>query len=413
MKYFRVEYMARGKKGFKMMKAQTKKDVIALTKGKVPGVVLKIDEIEAPLEDRVKDFVENVQKSIFKSKIRPENLIASIRQLAVMANAGISIHDSIREVGVASVDPALQMIFKNIDDDLNAGLSLTEAATKFKDDLGNITVSMIEMGETTGNMAESLVTLAEIMQDILDNRKKIKKALAYPRNVLIAISVAFTVLMSYVVPKFKQIFEELGANLPAPTKLLLFFERMINQHGMILLMVIFGTIFTIKFMLRTKVEFRRVWDEKILKVYLIGNLILYGSMSRFTLIFSELTKAGLPVTEALDTSVMTIENLYLKEKLGGVKLSIQKGQTLTESFRETNLFEGMLLQMIKAGEEGGSVSEMVSNVANYYKAQLDDLIENLTSYVEPILLAFISAMVLLIALGIFMPMWEMGSAVKS
>ncbi len=413
MKYFRVEFINRGKKGHKMMRAPTKKDVTNLAKGKVPGIVLKIDEVSPPLEDRLKDIMENIQGALFKKKINSDALISSLKQLAVMTHAGISIHDSIREIGKAAEDEVLKEIFMQMNDDLNSGLSLTESATKFKEELGNITVSMIEMGETTGNMAESLIKLAEILDDTLANQKQIKKALAYPRNVGIAIVVAFAILMSYVVPKFKEIFAELDFPLPLPTKIMLACEEAINQHGVLLISSVVITVVVIKFVLRSSVEAREWKDKNILKVYLIGNLILYGSMSRFTLIFAELVKAGLPVTEALDTAVMTIENLELKKKLGNVKLSIEKGMNLTDSLRETELFESMLIQMIKAGEEGGSVSEMIANVANYYKQKLQELIDNLSSYVEPIMLAAITAMVLLIALGIFMPMWEMGSAAKN
>ena len=413
MKYFKIQYIARGKKGFKMMKAQTKKDMTNLAKGKVPGVILKIDEVSAPLEDKFKDLMHDISNSIIKKQINPDALIGSLKQLAVMTNAGISIHDSINEIGKAAEDETLREIFLQMNDDLNAGMSLTESATKFKEPLGDITVSMIEMGETTGNMSESLVKLAGILSDTLNNKKQIKKALAYPRNVGIAIVVAFTILMSYVVPKFKAIFEELDFPLPLPTKIMLFCEEMINQHGMKLLIGIVVSVVIIKFILRTQLKAREWKDKKILKVYLIGNLILYGSMSRFTLIFAELVKAGLPMTDALDTATMTIENLELKAKLGNVKFSIEKGENLTESLKKTELFESMLIQMIKAGEEGGSVSEMIANVANYYKQKLQELIDNLSSYVEPIMLAAITAMVLLIALGIFMPMWEMGSAAKN
>ena len=413
MKYFKIQYIARGKKGFKMMKAQTKKDMTNLAKGKVPGVILKIDEVSAPLEDKFKDLMHDISNSIIKKQINPDALIGSLKQLAVMTNAGISIHDSINEIGKAAEDETLREIFLQMNDDLNAGMSLTESATKFKEPLGDITVSMIEMGETTGNMSESLVKLAGILSDTLNNKKQIKKALAYPRNVGIAIVVAFTILMSYVVPKFKAIFEELDFPLPLPTKIMLFCEEMINQHGMKLLIGIVVSVVIIKFILRTQLKAREWKDKKILKVYLIGNLILYGSMSRFTLIFAELVKAGLPMTDALDTATMTIENLELKAKLGNVKFSIEKGENLTESLKKTELFESMLIQMIKAGEEGGSVSEMIANVADYYKQKLQELIDNLSSYVEPIMLAAITAMVLLIALGIFMPMWEMGSAAKN
>ena len=130
------------------------------------------------------------------------------------------------------------------------------------------------------------------------------------------------------------------------------------------------------------------------------------------MIFTELIRAGIPVVEALDTAVITTENEYLKEKLSLVKVSVERGVNLTESFRETGLFEGMLIQMIKAGEQGGALDQMLDKVAEYYKIKFQDLIENISSYIEPIMLGFIAGMVLLLALGIFLPMWDMAQTVK-
>ena len=130
------------------------------------------------------------------------------------------------------------------------------------------------------------------------------------------------------------------------------------------------------------------------------------------MIFTELIRAGIPVVEALDTAVITTENEYLKEKLSLVKVSVERGVNLTESFKETGLFEGMLIQMIKAGEQGGALDQMLDKVAEYYKIKFQDLIENISSYIEPIMLGFIAGMVLLLALGIFLPMWDMAQTVK-
>jgi len=414
MKYFEVNYIQQRKRGSEIVKAMTRKDAILMMKARIPnGTVLKAYEVSAPLEHRIEDLKESIFGAMTKKKIKVESLISAIRQLAVMTNAGISIHDSIREVTKATVDKDLKAIFEQIDDDLNSGKSLTEAMMPFKYQVGDITIAMIELGENTGNMSESLTKLSEVLEEMMENAKKLKSAMRYPITVIIAIGVAFTILMMYVVPKFKEIFEKLGADLPAPTKVLLFLEHAINTYGHFILLGIIAIVAYHKFLYKTNDDYKRKADQYILKVYLIGNVIFFASMSRFMLIFTELVRAGIPIAEALDTAVITIDNEEIKDKLATVKVAVERGSNLTEAFEATGLFEGMLIQMIKAGESGGALDKMLEKVSDYYKNRFNDIIENLSAYIEPILIGFIAGMVLMLALGIFMPMWDMASAVKN
>ncbi|MDY0238610.1 MAG: type II secretion system F family protein, partial [Campylobacterales bacterium] len=310
-------------------------------------------------------------------------------------------------------DKRLKEIFAQADDDLNSGLSLTESLTNFKDDLGDVTIAMVELGENTGNMAESLEKLAEILEEVYENGQKFKKAIRYPITVVIAIAIAFTILMVYVVPKFKSIFDKFKSELPLPTKILLWLENLISNYGFFVLAGIVGVFFVSKYMYNNNEEFKNFVDEHIFKVYLIGDIVFYSTMSRFNLVFTELVRAGIPVGDALDTSLLTISNSFLKRKLSGVKISVQRGVSLTKSFEETGLYEGMLIQMIGAGEQSGSLDTMLEKVTNYFKSKFNNIIDNIASYIEPILIGFIAAIVLLLALGIFMPMWDMAQAVKN
>jgi general secretion pathway protein F/MSHA biogenesis protein MshG len=412
MKYYEIHSLFKGKRVIKVMKAQNRGDAIGMAKSKTPGVIVSAKETSAPVEDQLENFKNNMMDMLIKKSIKMKDLIAAIRQLSVMTDAGISIHDSIKEVSGATVDTTLKKIFERIDDDLNSGLSLTEAMMSFRYELGDVTIAMVELGESTGNMAESLEKLAEILEEIEENRQKFKKALRYPITVIVAIGVAFTILMVYVVPKFKSIFEKLKADLPLPTKILLHMEHMVNNYGHLLLIGLIVIIITFKYLLRNSEEFKAKYDRYILKVYLIGNITFYATLSRFTLVFTELIRAGIPISDALDTALLTLDNVHLKKQLAAVNTSVGRGVSLTESFKETGLFEGMLIQMIHAGEQSGTLDKMLDKVTNYFKSRFNDIIDNIASYIEPILLAFIAGMVLLMALGIFMPMWDMAQAVK-
>lgn len=413
MKYFEVNYLFKGQKTKTVVKAPARNDAIAIAKLKIPGVILNIKETSAPLEDQMSELKDQITNAIFRKKIKMPDLIAAMRQLSVMTNAGISIHDSVKEVAAATVDKTLKEIFNSVNEDLNAGLSLTQALMTYRDQVGDVTLAMIELGESTGNMAESLEKLSEILEEIEENRQKFKKAMRYPITVVTAIAIAFTILMIYVVPKFKEIFAQLKAELPLPTKILLFMENMINHYGLYLLAAIVGTIVFFQYMIKNNEEFKKKFDFYILKVYLIGDIIFYATLSRFCLVFTELIRAGIPIADALDTSLLTLENTHLKKRLSAVKISVQRGISLTESFRDTELLEGMLIQMIQAGEQSGTLDKMLEKVTQYYKSRFSQIIDNIASYIEPILLGFIAAMVLLMALGIFMPMWDMAKAVKS
>ncbi len=412
--YYEVNYFKDGKRDKSLVKAISRRDAISLAKGKFSGAtILKIKETTPPLDVQINDLKEKYFGKISQKKANVEQLVSAIRQLAVMTNAGISIHDSIIEVTKSTVDPQLKEIFKVVDEDLNSGKSLTESMAKYQYQVGDVTVAMIELGESTGNISESLTKLADILEEMMENTKKLKSALRYPITVIVAIAIAFTILMVYVVPKFEDIFSKLGANLPTPTVILIACEHAINNYGIFILAGLIGIIAYHKHMYKNSDEYKRKADEYYLKIYLIGNLIFYASMSRFMLIFTELVRAGIPIADALDTAVLTIDNENIKEKLSIVKTQVERGANLTDAFKETGLFEGMLIQMIKAGEAGGALDAMLEKVSDYYKDKFNNIIDNLSSYIEPILIGFIAGMVLMLALGIFMPMWNLAQAVKS
>lgn len=415
MKNYEVEFVKDGRRQKMFIKASDSVSAKNIAKRSNSGTIMKVGETkDVPLSHQLDELKNTVTRLISGGgKIKVPNLVASIRQLAVMTNAGISIHDSIKEVANSTEDKRLKEVFSVINDDLNAGLSLSESAGKFRNELGDLTIAMISLGEQTGNIAEALVKLSELLQEVWDNQQKFKKAMRYPITVLVAIAAAFLILIIFVVPKFKDIFEELGADLPAPTKLLFAIEHALSSYGIYMAIALFALIFIIKRLLRTSDEFKKGWDKAILKIYLIGNIVFFSTMSRFVLIFTELVRAGIPIAEALDTANKMVDNHALKIKLGTVRIAVQQGVSLTDAFRNTEIFESMLIQMISAGEQSGSLDKMLGNVASYYKMKFDNIIDNISSYIEPILLFFMAGMVILLALGIFMPMWDLGSAVKS
>ena len=411
MKYFVVTVLTRGKKEEFGLYAEDKKEANNNAKLKYTGIIIKVVEAPEPFDMKLKKLKEELFANLQKKKIKPDALIAAIRQLAVMTNAGISIHDSLSEIAKATSDEALKTVFSKVADDINSGHSLSKAMSNFRFEVGNLTIAMIQLGEKTGNLDEALYSLANMLEEIRANIVKFKKAMAYPRNVMIAMAIAFTILISYVVPQFKAIFEELHAELPLPTIILLKLEYLFNNYGPYLLAAIFIIFSVSKYLINNNKEIRFKWHQFLLKTYLIKNIIKFSTLSRFTLVFSELIRAGIPIAEALATSVDMIDNLPLKQKLQSVIFTVEKGGTLNKGLEETELFENMIIQMISAGEDSGTLDAMVNKVAEYYKMRFDAIIDGLSEAIEPIMLLIIASLVILLALGIFLPMWDMGNAV--
>ncbi|PTB88141.1 type II secretion system protein F [cyanobacterium G8-9] len=414
MKYFSVTVMEKGKKRQEILKADNRMAAVSIAKQKFPRTMItKAVETSAPLEDSIAQLFAGLKKSS-KSKIPIQDKISTIRQIAVMTDAGIAINDTLAEVSDNTQNKQLKEIYAKINNDINAGNSMSDAMETYTEEFGHVALAMTNLGERTGNISESYHKLADIMESIRDNTAKFKKAIRGPMITLIAMAIAFTVLIMVVVPKFKDIFSKFKTELPLPTRILLNLEWAFSNYGLIIVILFAGVIFTIKFMYKNNKDFKYQMDKLLIhpKFYLINKAIFLSTMHKYNLVFGELVKSGIPVSEALDTAVGMVDNAAIKEQLLTVNANIGRGMSLAESFQITGLYENMLLQMIKAGEAGGQLDAMLDKVTQYYDMEFQDLIDNLSAYIEPIMMFFISILVLLMALGIFMPMWDLGKAVK-
>ena len=414
MKYFSVTVMEKGKKRQELVKAAHKMSAVQIAKQKFPHTMItKAIETSAPLEDTIAQLFAGLKKTS-KSKIPIHDKISTIRQIAVMTDAGIAINDTLAEVSDNTDNKQLKEIYAKVNADINAGNSMSDAMEPYTEEFGHVALAMTNLGERTGNISESYHKLADIMENIRDNTAKFKKAIRSPLITLTAMAIAFTILIMVVVPKFKDIFSKFKTELPMPTQILLKLEWAFSNYGLLILVIFAVAIFTIKFMYKNNKDFKYKMDKLMIhpKFYLINKAIFLSTMHKYNLVFGELVKSGIPVSEALDTAVGMVDNEAIKRQLLTVNANIGRGMSLAESFQITGLYENMLLQMIKAGEAGGQLDAMLDKVTDYYDMEFQDLIDNLSAYIEPIMMFFIAGLVLLMALGIFMPMWDLGQAVK-
>lgn len=414
MGYFKVSLIHKGKRQAQIIEAENKngaKDKIKHKYGS--AIITKIESTSAPLDVITKDFFADLQKQ-FKKKININDKIATIRQIAVMTDAGLPIHDTLADVAVNTQNKQLSDIYYSISGDIDAGKSLSDSMERYRDEFGHITLAMAKLGERTGSIATSFTKLASILESIRDNSAKFKKAIRYPLITLTAMAIAFTILIMVVVPKFKEIFKQFKTELPLPTKILLGMEYILSNYGLFVLIGLIGIIYGTLYYYKNNKDFKLKVDKVLIdkRFYLINKVVFLSTMHRYTLVLGELIKSGIPVSEALNTAVGMVDNLAIRQKLEGVNANIGRGFSLSESFEQTGLFENMLLQMIRAGEASGQLDNMLEKVTQYYDMQFQSIIDNLSSYIEPIMMFFIAGLVLLMALGIFMPMWDLGKAAK-
>jgi len=413
MKYYKVKMFYKGKQQEFYIKSLNKAEAIIDAKKTYPGLLVKIEESEMPFEERVKVLKDIIKSRILRKKLNYPSFIASIRQLAVLIKAGISLKDALEDIGNNTKDPLIKELFLKAAEAIDSGKTLSDVFAEYEEYVGGIALAMVRLGEQTGDLVMALNYLADIYDNMYQNRRKMIKALRYPIITLIAIAIAFVILILLVVPKFKAIFEQLHANLPLPTRILLGMEYVLEHYGFLTLFIFISIVVVLMFLYKTSKKFKYQVDKILLKTYLIGSIIEYASLHRFLLTLSSLLKSGIPLLDALKISEGIIENEIIKEKINTIIKGINQGRTLSEMLTETNLVNYIALRMISAGENSGELDIMLENASKYYEERFEDLIDNMQASIEPIMLTIIGSLVLLIALGIFLPMWDLANAARN
>ena len=410
--YFIVTYLKNGKKLKKVIEAENKLDASKKFKVLKLGIFLRAEETEEPFEIKLEKLKKEFLDKITRSKIDLEEYVAVLEQIYVMLDASLSLNDVISNVSENVKNKKLKEVLDTLNQDIRSGMNVSSSLKKFENEIGKLSISMVELGEQTGMLAESFRDLAEILSEILENRKKLKSATRYPMFILFAMMIAFTIVILFVIPPFKNIFEGLNAELPLPTRFLLWLEHFLRTFGPWILLgsVISGIV--INFLYKKYEEVELIIDKWMLIVYIVGDVINYAMLGRFLYSFDKMVGAGIPIMDALDTALGVVENFYLKNQLSKIKSSIAEGRGLASGFSETGLFEKMVIQMIKSGEDSGALNRMLSKASKYYRGKYLNIVENISALIEPILIAAIAGFVIVLAFGIFLPMWGMADAVK-
>ncbi|WOE69709.1 type II secretion system F family protein [Hydrogenimonas thermophila] len=407
MKFFRISYK-RGKTHNKtIVKAENRIEAVKKFYEMKLGVLIKIEEIQEPISMKIEKQIEYWKNPINRGKVNDEKYIAALDQIATMLDAGMPLNVSIEETAKNSDDPQIKMIFNHILADVEKGMSLSDSAARYSKQLGHLSVSMFKLGEETGSLADAVKKLAEILQEILDNRRKFKKATRYPLFTLAAMAIAFTIVIIYVVPQFESFFKSSHMELPIPTKILLWLENALINFGPYIIINAILIAVAIGYFYNKSDKFRIIMDRFQLKIYIIGDVTYLALIGRFFYLFRVLNDAGIPLLDALNMALEVVTNRYMQERLKRIPAAVEEGRSLHEGITESELCESMVIQMIKSGEMSGSLGKMLDKVTKIYKERFNYIVENIATLIEPIMIAAIAGFVLVLAMGIFLPMWNM------
>ena len=365
------------------------------------------------IEIAQKKSVDLKNLTLFKQdkKVTLDDLILFCRQMYTLNTSGVPLVRAIRGLVDTSRNPTLGSALAVVVDDLESGMDLSGAFSRNIDVFSPLLCRMVQVGEVTGNLDAVFLQLSIYFEHEKETISRVKSALRYPSFVFIAIAFAITFISLFVIPAFEKVFASAGAQLPLPTRMLMGLSSfMVNYWYFLLIAGIVLTMITRQWL--TTERGRYIWDRYKLRLPLVGDIILRSTLVRFSRGFNMSYTAGIPLSQALGFTARAVNNSYVAEKIESIRNGIERGDTLTRSATQTGIFTPLVLQMLAVGEESGSVDIMLEDVAQFYEREVDYDLKNLSSAIEPVMIIIIGGMVLVLALGVFLPMWNLASIVK-
>ncbi|QGX60382.1 type II secretion system F family protein [Alteromonas mediterranea] len=348
---------------------------------------------------------------LLEKRVGLDEMIIFSRQMYSLLKAGIPIIRAIKGLSENASHKRFQEILKDIADQLEQGRSLSSAMVKYEKVFTRLTISVVVVGENTGKLDDVFLQLALYFEREQETRKRIKSALRYPTFVLIALAIAMFILNLFVVPVFTQMFERFDTELPIMTRVLIGTSNFFVNYWWLILIVLIATIISAKQYVNST-NGRLKWDKFKLKLPVVGSIIERSLLARYSRSFSMILRAGVPLTAGLSLTADAVDNAHMQMRIKAMRQGIEKGDSLLRVSKNSELFSTLVLQMIAVGEETGRLEPLLEESADYYEREVDFDLKSLTAKIEPILIGVVAVMVLILALGIFTPMWNMMSAVK-
>lgn len=336
------------------------------------------------------------------------DLILFSRQMYSLTKSGVPLTRAISSLADSSRNLALKQALLGITRRLESGQPLSQAMAQYEQIFPLLLLSIINIGETTGSLEQAFLQITQYLEREKDTGNRVKTALRYPSMVLAAISIALIIVNIYVIPAFKGTFDKMGAQLPWQTRLLMSIsEFSVNYWPQVLAVLCGGALLFAKY-LQTPAGLRQ-WHHLLLRLPVVGSIVERASMERFSRAFAMTLSAGVPLIQGIAIVSKAVGNEYIGAKLYRMRIGIEKGDSISRMAKSIGLFPPLVIQMIMVGEESGNIAEMLHEVADFYEGEIDADLKGLSSAIEPLLIVIIGMMVLTLALGIFLPMWDLSS----
>ena len=350
---------------------------------------------------------------LFSQKINHFDIMMFTRQFYTLLKAGVPIMRALAGLQESSIKPAMTEMLQDLRESLDSGRDLSLALTRHPNVFSQFYLSMIRVGEMTGRLEEVFISLYEHMAFERFMKEQVSSAVRYPIFVIIAMAIAMGVVNLFVIPAFANVFNSLGAELPLMTRILLGFSSFMVNWWYIMLGGIIAAFFGFRAWVATKVG-RYQWDRIKLDLPIAGKIVRKATLARFSRSFALAMRSGVPIIQALSTVAQTVDNDYIGQKVEGMRDGVERGESILRVAKRAGIFPPVVMQMIAVGEESGMVEELMQEIAEMYQTEIEYELKSLTQQIEPILITMLGAMVLVLALGIFLPLWDLGKvAIKS
>jgi type II secretory pathway component PulF len=339
-------------------------------------------------------------------KVKLDELIVFSQQLSTLYKAGLPLLSGLESITQQVKNKKFKMTLEEVRKQVEGGSTLHEAMSKYPEVFSTIYVNMVRAGEASGMLGEALDRFITLSDREISTQQRVKEATRYPKIVILSLTVAFAVLLTFVIPRFAQIFAQFKTPLPLPTRIMIGINTVFQNYWYLVLIVVFGIPILLRRYLRTE-SGRYFWDRLKLRIPVFGPIFLKIALSRFSYTFAMLNRSGIPILQALEITSTTINNINLSQSIEEISRNVREGRSLADAMRETEKFTPLIIQMVSVGESSGTLESMLMRITEYYDIEVDNLIKKMSTYIEPFLTLFLGVVVLFLALAVFLPWWNM------
>ena len=352
----------------------------------------------------------NWLQNLFRNKqVTHIDLMLFSRQMYTLLKAGVPIMRALAGLQESTQNPVFSVMLQDLRESLDSGRELSTSMRRHPKVFSSFYVSMVQVGEMTGMLEETFIRLYDYLEFERDMRERIKTAMRYPSFVLIAMAIAIFVINLFVIPAFAKVYAGFHAELPAITKMLIGFSGFMVNYWMLVLAMIIGAVAGSRFYISTP-DGRYKWDKYKFKLPVVGAIILKSTLSRFARGMALSFKSGMPILQGMNVVSMVVDNEFMRSRIEQMRDGVERGESILRTAAAAGVFNPVVLQMIAVGEESGDMDGMMFEVAGMYEREVKYEVATLSAKIEPILIIALGILVLILALGVFLPMWDLGKA---